>query len=236
MVTALAGRARRPRRTVRSNVAIRAKDIMTRAKLVTITPQTSVHRVAQLLSENHVSSVLVLQNGSLVGIVSEGDLLHRQELGTDMDDDSAGKVKSHAMRASDIMTRTLVTVAEETPLADVVRVLHAYHVRRVPVLRDKEVVGLVARADIMRALAARPEGSSGPSSRDDDMIRYQAIEMLLGMPGTSPWATTITVKDGIIELDGTVEVEKMREPSRIAIEAIPDVVEVRDRRAVIQPY
>uniref|UniRef100_UPI0013D18BA9 CBS domain-containing protein n=1 Tax=Klebsiella variicola TaxID=244366 RepID=UPI0013D18BA9 len=85
MATALAGGTRRPPRTVRSNVAIRAKDIMTRANLITVTPQTSVHRVAQLLSENHVSSVLVLQNGSLVGIVSEGDLLHRQELGTDMD-------------------------------------------------------------------------------------------------------------------------------------------------------
>lgn len=88
----------------------------------------------------------------------------------------------------------------------------------------------------MRALAARSEGSSSPSSRDDDMIRYQAIETLLSMPGTSPWATTITVKDGVIKLDGTVEIEKMREPSRIAIEAIPDVVEVRGRRAIIQPY
>lgn len=153
-----------------------------------------------------------------------------------MDDDSAGKVKSHAMRVSGVMTRTLVTVAEETSLADVVRILHAFHVRQVPVLRDKEVVGLVARADIMRALAARPEGSSRPSSRDDDMIRYQAIETLLSMPGTSPWATTITVKNGVIKLDGTLEMEKMREPSRIAIEAIPDVVEVRDRRAIIQPY
>jgi CBS domain-containing protein len=224
-------------RTVRSNLTIRAKDIMTRGNLVTVTPQASVRRVAQLLSENHVSSVLVLgKDGSLEGIVSEGDLLHRQELGTDMDDTSPGKVKSHAMCAGEIMSRSLVTVTEETPLADVVRALHANHVRRAPVVRDKKVVGLVARADIMRALAARPEGSSGPSSRDDDMIRYHAIETLLSIPGTSPWATTVTVSNGVVELDGAVEMEKTREPSRIAIEAIPDVVEVRDRRAVMQPY
>ena len=134
------------------------------------------------------------------------------------------------------MTDDLVTVTEEASLADVVHALHTYHVRRVPVVRGKKVVGLIARNDIMRALAARPEGSRGPSNRDDDMIRYQVIETLLSIPGTSPWATTVTVVDGIVELHGSVEVEMTREASRIAIEVIPDIVEVRDHRAIQQPY
>ncbi len=227
---------RRPSGRARSNRGIFARDVMSSGNLVTVGPGESVHRVAQLLSENHISSVPVVERGALVGIVSEGDLLHRQELGTESEDDSPGKVKSHAMRVGDIMARDLVTVTEEDSLADVVHALHAHHVRRVPVVRGNKVVGLIARADIMRALAARPEGSTGPSSRDDDMIRYQVIQTLLSIPGTSPWATTVTVVNGVVELHGSVELEVTREPSRVAIAAIPDVVEVRDHRAIQQPY
>lgn len=219
-----------------SNRGILAKDIMASAELVTVDPQTTIHDIAKLLSDNHISSVLVVDKRSLLGIVSEGDLLHRQELGTDREDDSPAKVKSRAMHAGEIMTRDLVTVTEETSLADVVHALHANHVRRVPVVRGNRVVGMVARADIMRALAARPEGSTGPSNRDDDMLRYQVIETLLSIPGTSPWATVVTVVKGVVELHGSVEMEMTREPSRIAIEAIPDVIEVRDHRAIQQPY
>lgn len=68
------------------------------------------------------------------------------------------------------------------------------------------------------------------------MIRYQAVETLLSIPGTSPWATTVTVSHGIVELIGSVENEIIRDPSRIAIEVIPNVVEVRDYRAIMQPY
>jgi hypothetical protein len=68
------------------------------------------------------------------------------------------------------------------------------------------------------------------------MIRYQVVETLLSIPGTSPWATTVTVSHGIVELNGSVENEVVRDPSRIAIELIPNVDEVRDYRAIIQPY
>jgi CBS domain-containing protein len=218
-----------------SNFVIRAKDIMTRGQLVIVGPETHVHRIAELLGTHQISSVLVCEGYSLVGIVSEGDLMHRQELGTEGDDDSPGKVKSHTMLAREIMTSQLVTVTEETSLPDVVRTLHAHHIRRVPVVRGKTLLGVVARADIVRALAARPAGSTAPSSRDDDMIRYQVIDTLFSIHGTSPWATVVTVVDGIVELSGSVEDDAVRDPSRIAIEAIPNVVAVRDRRAVLVP-
>jgi CBS domain-containing protein len=224
-----------PPRAARSNVPIRAKDVMTREHLVTVAPETHVHRIAELLGANHISSVMVCEGRSLVGIVSEGDLLHRQELGTDDDDDSPGKVKSRSMHAREIMTRSLVTVTEETALADIVRTIHAHHIRRVPVVRGDRLVGVVARADIVRALAARPAGATAPTSRDDDMIRYQVIDTLLSINGTSPWATTVTVKGGIVELSGYVENEEVRDPSRIAVEAIPNVAEVRDHRAILVP-
>ncbi len=242
---------------VRSNLTIRAKDIMT-TNIITVEPETTVHRIAQLLSDKHISAVVVIDRGSVVGIVSEGDLLHREELGTEferasslrisaeienkstisyeMESETTSKLKSHGMHARDVMTRKVVTVEEDTSLADVVRVLQGNHIRRVPVVRGAKLMGVVSRADIMRALAARPEGSCGPASRDDDMIRYHVIETLLSIPGTSPWATTVTVANGVVELTGSVEQEVTRDPSRIAVEAIPNVIEVKDHRSVTQPY
>lgn len=218
-----------------SNVLIRAKDIMTREHLITVGPETHVHRIAELLSANHITAVMVCDGYSLVGIVSEGDLLHRQELGTEDDSDSRSKVKSHAMRAEDIMTYPLVTVTEDTSLADIVRTIHTHHIRQVPVVRENTLIGVVGRTDIVHALVARPAGASAPTSRDDDMIRYQVIDTLFSIHGTSPWATTVTVIDGIVELNGSIEDETVRDPSRIAIEAIPNVVEVRDYRAILVP-
>lgn len=242
----------------RSNLTIRARDIMT-TNITVVEPETTVHRIAQLLSDKHISAVLVIDRGSVVGIVSEGDLLHRQELGTEfertsslktsceienentaafyeIESESTTEAKSHGMHAHDVMTRKVITVEEDASLADVVRTLQDNHIRRVPVTRRAKLIGVVSRADIMRALAARPEGSYGPTSRDDDMIRYQVIETLLSIPGTSPWATTVTVSNGIVELTGSVEQEVTRDPSRIAVETIPDVVEVKDHRVIIQPY
>jgi CBS domain-containing protein len=231
----------------RSNLTIRAKDIMT-ANIITVEPETSVHAIVQLLSDKHISAVVVTDRGSIVGMVSEGDLMNRQELGTefvrlsllgesvDAEQVRAAEAKSRGMHARDVMTRNIIAVQEETSLSDVVRTLQAHHIRRVPVTRGAKLVGVVSRADIMRALTARPEGSRGPTSRDDDMIRYQVVETLLSIPGTSPWATTVTVTHGIVELTGSVENEVIRDPSRIAIEAIPNVVEVRDHRSILQPY
>ncbi len=232
--------------SVRSNLTIRARDIMT-TNITTVESDASVHRIALLLSDRHISAVMVMDQGAVVGIVSEGDLMHRQELGTaferaplgksyEVENASTADAKSHGMHARDVMTQSVITVLEETSLADVVRTLQAKHIRRVPVVRGGKLVGVVSRSDIMRALAARPEGSRGPTSRDDDMIRYQVIETLLSIPGTSPWATTVTVSKGTVELSGSVENELTRDPSRIAIEAIPEVVDVKDQRSVLQPY
>ncbi|MEK7994654.1 MAG: CBS domain-containing protein [Planctomycetota bacterium] len=231
----------------RSNLAIRAKHIMT-TNLTVVGPETTVHGIAQLLTDRHISAVLVTDHGAVVGIVSEGDLLHRRELGTGFENasspgtsgeranESIARRKSDGRHARDVMTGQVVTLPEDASLADVVKTLQANHIRRVPIVRGAKLVGVVSRADIMRALAARPDGSHGPTSRDDDMIRYHVIETLLSIPGTSPWATTVTVSDGIVELTGSVEDEAIRDPSRIAIEGIPDVVEVRDHRSIIQPY
>lgn len=239
------GKVRASSPQARSNLTIRAKNIMT-TNVTIVGPDTTVHAIAQLLSDRHISAVMVIDQGSILGVVSEGDLLHRVELGTAPESllplkpnelvSDTSRSKLEGIHARDVMTRDVVTLAEDASLADVVKTLQASHIRRVPIVRGEKLVGVVSRADIMRALAARPEGSHGPTSKDDDMIRYQVIETLLSIPGTSPWATTVTVSKGIVELHGNIEVEDIRNPSRIAIECIPDVLEVRDHRAIIQPY
>lgn len=231
----------------RANMPIRAKDVMT-TNILTVAPETSVSEIAQMLSERHVSAVMVSEGRALVGIVSEGDLMHRQELGTEferassfrtpseIESASATDAKAQGMHARDVMTRKVITILEDASLADVVRTLQDNHIRRVPVVRGAEAVGVVSRADIIRALAARPADHHGPSSRDDDMLRYQIIETLLSIPGTSAWATTVTVSNGIVELSGSVENEVTRDPSRVAVENIPGVLEVKDHRSILQPY
>src|SRR5512143_4031460 len=132
----------------------------------------------------------------------------------DLESGSTSRKKFEGMNARDVMTQDVVTRTEDASLADVVRTLQTNHIRRVPIVQGAKLVGVVSRADIMRALAARPEGSHGPTSKDDDMIRYQIMETLLSIPGTSPWATTVTVSNGIVELNGSIEVEAVRGPSR----------------------
>jgi CBS domain-containing protein len=237
---------RRRAQSAATNSTIHAKDIMT-TNVVTVGPETTVRNVALLLGEKHISAVPVIDGGSVLGIVSEGDLIHRQELGTEterlsrpgtsgeteaVNDDYA---KSHGMRARDVMARNVITVFEDSSLAEVAKTLETNRIKRVLVMREATLVGIVSRADIVRALAAQREGSLGPVSSDDDLIRYKVIETLMGIPGTSPWSTTVSVSNGVVELGGSVEDEAARDPSRIAVENIPYVVDVKDHRANLQP-
>lgn len=228
-----------------ANSTIRAKDIMT-TDVVTVRPETTVHDIALLLADRHLSAVPVVNGDSLLGIVSEGDLMRRQELGTETDracpaapaDEVAVRdcARSFGMLARDAMTRDVATVGEDAPLAEIAKTLDARRIGRVLVTRRGRLVGIVSHADIVRALAVRREGSHGPACGDDDMIRYKVIETLFGVPGASAWSTTVRVSNGVVELVGSVEDEAARETSRLAVEGIAFVVEVRDRRAVLQPY
>jgi CBS domain-containing protein len=226
-----------------------AKDIMT-TQVFTVGPETTVREIAVSLAEKGISALPVVDHGEVVGIVSEGDLIHRQELGTDehrirsswyriIEDPEAAAAfdaKAHGMRARDIMTPNVISVSEHASLAEVVDTMEGNNIRRLLVMREDKLVGILSRANIVRALAARPEGAHAPVGNDDDEIRFKVIETLEDMPGTSPWLTTVIVTNGVVVLYGTVEDVTARDPSRIAIENIPYVVKVRDRRATLMPY
>ena len=150
---------------------MRAMDVMT-TNVITVGPDTSVQAVAALLAERGISGVPVVDSANrLVGILSEGDLLHRVETGTESPPDRrSGRrrswwldtigsdeelardyVKSHGRTAKDVMTRDVISVSDTTELADIATMLETKRIKRVPVLRDGKLVGIVSRANLVRA-------------------------------------------------------------------------------------
>jgi CBS domain-containing protein len=218
-----------------------ASDIMT-APVVTVGPDATVARIARLLLECKISAVPVIAGGKLVGIVSEADLLHRQEIGTDAtppgswwarlfgpDRSVEDYVKSHARRARDLMTRQVITVTPDTPVAGVAYILDAHGVKRVPVLDAERLVGIVSRADLVRALAARARPKEAARA-DDASIHAALLAELAAQPWWRSTISMVTVTDGVVRFRGTVDNDGQRQAARIAAENIAGVRRVEDHR------
>jgi len=227
---------------------IRAKDVLATdfivAPVICINPDTPVRRIAKLLAEKKISAVPVVdEKRSIVGIVSEGDLMQRLELGTELRAAAkepgarfADASKTRGLHARDVMSSTVITVTEDASLAEIVEMMLIKQIRRVLVVQNGDLRGVVSRSDIVRVLAARPEGAGGPVSTDDDIIRFKVIETLLSIPGTSPWLGAVHVSNGVVELHGTVEEEDTLDPSFRAVGEVVGVVAVHDKRIVNQPF
>jgi CBS domain-containing protein len=160
---------------------MQATDVMQR-DVAAVAPDDTVIEAARLMLKHHVSGLPVIgERGALIGIVSEGDLLHRVENDTDRNPPlwrmifasparlEAEFVKSTGSRVKDVMTRDVVTVAEETLLADIAELFERRHIKRVPVLRDGKLVGIVTRTDLMRALV----GFGGARAGDLRTVEYR---------------------------------------------------------------
>jgi CBS domain-containing protein len=225
-----------------------ARDVMTK-RVVTVGPETPVQKIAQLLLERRISAVPVVDGeGRILGIVSEGDLIRRPEIGAsprrswwlallgDVEEGAAEYVKTHGGRARDVMTAKVITVAEDAPLGEIARLLEERRIKRVPVVRRGKLVGIVSRADLLRALAsakARPRRGAKPT---DQTIR----EKLLGVLEHEGWASlgpvNVTVTDGIVHLWGLIDSEEQRRALRVAAEGITGVRAVEDHLGTVPPY
>ena len=219
---------------------MRAMDVMT-TNVITVGPNTSVQEVATLLSERGISGVPVVDaQDRVVGIVSEGDLLHRVETGTERrvqrrrswwldrigsDEDLARDyVKSHGRTVKDVMTREVIAVTDTTELADIATLLETKGIKRVPVVRDGKLVGIVSRANLVRALAAAGAQMTTEAAGDDRTIRAKLLAELKGQEWVHAWAADIIVRDGVVHLwcsDDRPEEE--RQALRVAAENIPGV-------------
>jgi CBS domain-containing protein len=220
---------------------MRAMDVMT-TNVITVRPGTPVQEVAKILSEQGISGVPVVDAGNrLVGIVSEGDLLHRVETGTERrvqrrrrswwldtigsDEELARDyVKSHGRTARDVMTSEVISVSDTTELADIANLLETKRIKRVPVVKDGQLVGIVSRANLVRALAAAGARLTADAATDDRTIRQKLLEELRGQEWVHTWAADIIVRDGIVHIwvsDDRPEEE--RQALRVAAENIAGV-------------
>jgi len=226
---------------------MRAKEVMTR-QVITVTPQTPLVDAANVLLSNRVSSVPVVDaQGNLVGMVSEGDLIHRSEIGTrpqhswwqvfslDPNEHATEFLRVHGAQVSHVMTRHVVTANEDATLGQIVDLFDRFHINRVPIVRDGRVVGLIGRGDILRLLG----GLQRPSAvaRSDEAIAKDLDELL----AEAAWATVTSisaaieheVRDGVVHLSGVVGSERELEGLVVAAHAIPGVKDVESDLAVV---
>jgi len=225
---------------------MKASDAMTRA-VISVDPDATVLQAARLMLQRRISGLPVIDKaGKLVGILSEGDFLRRRETQTERRHSrwleflmGPGKVAaeythSHGSKVFEVMTSEAYTVGEDTPLEDIVELMERRRIKRVPVLRDNQVVGIVTRSNLMHAMVSlartEPKGA-----KDDAAIR----EKLLTEMQKEEWApiamTNVVVRDGVVELWGVIIDERQRQALKVAAENIPGVKSVKDHMVWVEP-
>lgn len=222
---------------------MKAGELMS-SPVVTIGPDTEITKILDILLEKRISGVLVVESGRVVGSVGEGELLHRHEIGTETaavrrswwrrllgpQTESSAYVRSHGEHARDVMDRTIVSVSEETPASTVASIFNERHVRRVPVLRNGELMGVLTRADLIRALADSRRGNDEPSPLDDATIHLRLTQDLGKQSWWQPELASVIVSKGIVQYVGRYELDDDRDAARVLAENVPGVRGVEDHR------
>ena len=217
---------------------MKARDVMV-SPVITVKPSSSVKEVAKTFLERRISAAPVVDDqGKLVGIVSEGDLMHRAEAGTERRHSwwlraltaeetlAAEYVKAHARKVVDIMTRDVITATADTPLHEIAALLEKNSIKRVPVVKNGQLVGIVSRANLVQAVASARKGLEIPLS--DAAIRDRLLAHLKAQPWADTLLLNVTVNGGIVDLWGVTRSDVERKAIRVAAQSIPGVSAVND--------
>ena len=220
-----------------------AADVMV-TNVITVRTDASVAQIAEILLANRISAVPVVDASSaLVGIVSEGDLIHRVEAGTEQHrswwlEFFVGKetlarefVKSHTRKATDVMTHPVITVKPDTPLGEIASLLEKHRIKRVPVVKNGKIVGIVSRANLIQALVTLGDKIAPAASVQDSILR----DNLLAQLRSQSWWTNkvnVIVQNGTVELWGFVDSEAEKDAIRVAVEVTPGVRKVSNNLAI----
>src|SRR5690349_14321871 len=218
---------------------MKARDVMV-SPVITVMPNATVKEVAQSLQQHHISALPVVDAaGQLIGIVSESDLMRRADLGTErqrsrwlsalfVDEErlAAEYVRAHGRKVADVMTKRVITAAPDTSLNEIASLLEKHGIKRVPILENGALVGIVSRANLIQALAADRKGLEIPIP--DSKLRDRIMSHL----NAQPWAHTslinVTVNDGIVDIWGMTLSNEEKQALRVAAESIPGVRAVND--------
>jgi CBS domain-containing protein len=223
---------------------MKASDVMT-PRVISIEPDAPIMRAVRLMLQNRVSGLPVIgPKGELVGMVTEGDFIRRGEIGTQRRRNrwlefliGPGRladeyVHARGRKVEEVMTREPITVTADTPLDEVVRLMERHRIKRLPVLREGALVGIVTRANIMHALVSLAAETKAPAG-DDATIR----EQILAECGKQSWApmANVVVRNGVVELWGTITDERERQALIVASENVAGVKTVHDHLVWIEP-
>jgi CBS domain-containing protein len=224
-------------KSTRGETDMNASDIMTKT-VITGKPDTTVAQAAELMTRNRISAIPVLDtDGSILGIVSEGDLMRRVEGATDRtrswwlsffaepQTSARGFIQEHGQHLKDIMTTEVTTVTLDTPVGQIAQLLEKRHIKRVPVVKDGKLVGIVSRANLLQALAAQPVVHIR-SEADQDEKRDIVLGALAQVPGLNPVHLNVIVTDNRVDVWGIVNSNDEEAAARVAVEAIDGFGEV----------
>jgi CBS domain-containing protein len=227
---------------------MKVRDVMT-TDIRTVGPDCTIDAVIAVMTERRVSGVPVVDaEGLLVGILTEGDLLRRVETGTGghrhpllLDlligpgREAVDYVRTHSRRVSDLMTAQLVTTTEDEALGSVVRVMERRHIRRIPVVRDGRLVGIVSRFDLIAALGRKLAAFPPPPATDAEIAarvehEFKAAHWL----GQS--SIGVRVENGVATLEGIIHDERTRNAIRVAAQNVAGVTAVTDKVVCVEPF
>lgn len=220
---------------------MKARDVMV-SPVITVKPYSSVRDVAKLLIEKRISAVPVVgDDGKLAGMISEGDLMHRSETGTERQHSwwlrpIAGEstlaseyIQNHTHKISDLMRRKVITAKPDTPLSEIAVLMERNGIKRVPIMQDGELVGIVSRANLVQAIASAPTGLEVPLA--DEAIRDKLIAKLQAQPWAHTDRFNVTVHNGVVSFWGIANSETERKALCVAAETTPGVRAVNDYMA-----
>jgi CBS domain-containing protein len=223
---------------------MQVRDVMTR-NVISVTPEETVVKAAGIMLQNDVSGLpVVAADGALVGIVTEGDLLRREEIGTELRRSkwlqfllgparmAEDYVRAAGRKIEDVMTREPVTVSEDDTLPTVVELMERRHIKRLPVVRDGKVIGIVSRANLLHALLRLAQTATQPAGDDAD-IRDHILKAF----ADQPWAPQVKVEvhNGVVELSGLIADERERQGCVVVAENVAGVRRVHDHLVWVEP-
>jgi CBS domain-containing protein len=218
---------------------MKAADVMIR-DVITIKPNDDVDHAIKLLIDNDISALPVIDDdGEVVGVLSEADLIHREEIDTEKHhpwwleamipaSKLAGEfAKSHGRCVDEVMTIGAVTALEDAPLSEIAMLLERHRIKRIPIVREGKLIGIVSRSNLIQALA-----SSHPAidtrAASDRKIRLDLLDRLHQQKWTHFGEINVIVKDGIVRLWGLVSSAAERKALLALAEETPGVVKVVD--------
>lgn len=226
---------------------MKVSDIMTHP-VITVTPETTVGEAAALMLGHRISGLpVVAADGAVVGIVTEGDLLRRAETGTERRRArwleflvAPGRLASeyahtHGRRVGEVMTDTVLSVGPDDAVTDVVGLMEERRIKRVPVIDQGRLIGIVSRANLVHALLRNlPRPEPLPASSDQE-IHDRILAEITKQPWGPRAAIDVRVENGIVELHGAVTDDRERPALRVLAENVPGVREVRDYLVWVEP-